>query len=136
MRSKSESCDIRGMLKAGACGYLLKDCVLEDLVAGIRSAISGRVYMSPQIADILLKDHIQQLKKTDLSAHAFLSNREIEVLQLLSEGNSTREIATKLSLSVKTIETHRQQIMEKLSIYTIAGLTKYSIREGITSLDM
>ena len=92
--------------------------------------------MSPQIADILLKDHIQQLKKTDLSAHAFLSNREIEVLQLLSEGNSTREIATKLSLSVKTIETHRQQIMEKLSIYTIAGLTKYSIREGITSLDM
>lgn len=127
---------VRGMLKAGACGYLLKDCALEDLVTGIRSAISNRMYMSPQISDAVVKDHIQQLKKTDLSAYAFLTNREVEVLQLLSEGKTTREIAAKLSLSVKTIETHRQQLMEKLGIYTVAGLTKYSIKEGITSLEL
>lgn len=127
---------VRGMLKAGAIGYLLKDCALEDLMSAIRAAVENRVFMSPKIADIVMKDHIQQLKKTDFSVYTVLSSRERQVLQLLAEGSSTREISVKLSISIKTVETHRQQIMEKLNINNIAGLTKYSIKEGITSLEI
>lgn len=126
---------VRGMLKAGAIGYLLKDCALEDLMSAIKAAVENRVFMSPKIADIIVKNHIQQLKKTDFSVYSVLSSRERQVLQLLAEGSSTREISEKLSISIKTVETHRQQIMGKLNINNIAGLTKYSIKEGLTSLE-
>jgi len=126
---------VNGMLKAGALGYLLKDCDPEDLIKAIYSVLTNKRYLSPEISDIVIQSHIQLVKKTDLSAHEVLTNREREILQLLTEGKSTSEIALGLSLSIKTIETHRQRIMTKLNIYSVAGLTKYAVKEGLTTLD-
>lgn len=123
------------MLKAGAKGYLLKDCAFEELANAIRSVDANRTYLSPKIADIVIKDYAHLLSKENLSVFSILTAREREVLQLLSEGKTTREIASHLQVSVKTVETYRKQIMDKLNIHSVAELTKYAIREGLTSLD-
>ena len=122
------------MLKAGASGYLLKDCAFEELTCAIRAVVANRTYISPQLADTVIKDYVRLFPNIDFSVFSLLTPREREVLQLLSEGKSTKQIASSLRLSVKTIETYRQQIMEKLNIYSIAELTKYAVREGLTSL--
>lgn len=122
------------MLKAGASGYLLKDSAFEELAHAIRTALDNRTYLSPQVSELVIGDYVQQLQKGNGSAFSVLSPREREVLQLLAEGNSTAQIAVGLHVSVKTVETYRQHIMEKLNIRNIAELTKYAIREGITSL--
>jgi two-component system, NarL family, response regulator NreC len=122
------------MLKAGAVGYLLKDSAFEELLLAIRACLDDRTYLSPQVSDILIDDFVQRLRKEDESAFSVLSVREREVLQLLAEGISTAQIALRLNNSVKTIETHRKHIMEKLNIRSVAELTKYAIREGLTSL--
>ena len=122
------------MLKAGASGYLLKDCAFEDLVRAIRAVIDNQTYLSPGVADVVVGDYVHRLSETDVSAFSILSGREREVLQLLAEGGTTNEIASHLHVSVKTIETHRRNIMKKLDIYSMAELTKYAIREGLTSL--
>jgi DNA-binding NarL/FixJ family response regulator len=121
-------------LKAGASGYMLKDSTIEELVEAIESARNNQIYLSSKITDVVIKDYIKIAKSGDSSAYAVLSAREREVLQLLAEGKSTKEIAAKLNVSVKTIETHRKQIMNKLNIHSIAELTKYAIREGLTQL--
>lgn len=126
---------VSGILKAGASGYLLKDCAFEELARAIQTVLSGRVYLSPQITDVVVDDYVKVTSERDRSALSSLSPREREVLQLLAEGKKTKEIAFDLSLSVKTIETHRQRIMEKLDIHTVAELTKFAIREGLTSLE-
>lgn len=123
------------MLHAGASGYILKDCAFKELVYAIQSIMNGYIYLSPKINTILLKERVFESREVNSSAFALLSNREREVLQLIAEGKSTKEIATALFVSVKTIETHRQQIMNKLDIHSIAGLTKYAIREGLTSIE-
>ncbi|MBI5409564.1 MAG: response regulator transcription factor [Nitrospirae bacterium] len=123
------------MLKAGASGYILKDCAFKELVYAIQSVVDGYIYLSPRINTILLKERVFEHKEVNASAFAALSNREREVLQLIAEGRSTKEIAETLFVSVKTIETHRQQIMSKLNIHSIAGLTKYAIREGLTTAE-
>jgi DNA-binding NarL/FixJ family response regulator len=120
--------------KAGACGYLLKDCAVEELVNAVRTVLSGQPYLSPRIAGVVLGEYLQA-KPKDTSAFSILSPREREVLQLLAEGKSTKDIAFKFRLSTKTVEAHRQRIMEKLNVRTIAELTKYAIREGLTSLE-
>jgi DNA-binding NarL/FixJ family response regulator len=122
------------MLKAGASGYLLKDCAYEELIRAIHTVLADKTYLSQSVAEIVVGDYLQQVQKNDGSAFSVLTPREREVLQLLAEGNSTAHIATKLYVSVKTIETHRQHIMEKLNIHNVAELTKYAIREGLTSL--
>jgi len=122
------------MLQAGATAYLLKDCVSDELVQAIRLVCQGKTYLSPEIASLLVKDYRSQVQQTTTSKSETLSPREREVLQLLAEGNSTKNIAEKLFLSVKTIEAHRAQIMRKLDIHNVAELTKYAIREGLTSL--
>ena len=122
------------MLKAGASGYLLKDCAFEDLVRAIRAVIEDQTYLSPGVADVVVEDYIHRLSETDVSAFSILSAREREVLQLLAEGGTTKEIASHLHVSVKTVETHRRNIMKKLDIHSMAGLTKYAVREGLTSL--
>jgi DNA-binding NarL/FixJ family response regulator len=122
------------MLKAGASGYLLKDCAYEELIRAIHTVLANKTYLSPSVAEIVIGDYLQQLQKNDGSAFCVLTAREREILQLLAEGNSTAHIATRLHLSVKTIETHRQHIMGKLNIRSVAELTKYAIREGLTSL--
>jgi DNA-binding NarL/FixJ family response regulator len=128
---------VKQMLKAGASGYVLKDCAVNELICAIQSVIKANIYLSPSINTMLLKEKVFEQGEFNSSSSVFalLSNREREVLQLIGEGKSTKEIAYALSVSVKTIETHRQQIMSKLNIHSIAGLTKYAIREGLTSLD-
>lgn len=122
------------MLKAGAAGYLLKDCAFEELITAIRTVARGKIYLSPGIAGVVLEDYIRTGSAADASVFSLLSDREREVLQLMAEGRTTKEVAAQLHVSVKTIETHRTHIMAKLDIHSIAALTKYAIREGLTSL--
>ncbi len=122
------------MLKSGARGYLLKDCAFEELVTAIRTVLAGKMYLSERINTQLIQDYVANLQRDESSAFTLLSPREREVLQLLAEGESAKAIAERLMLSVKTVETHRAQLMEKLDLHSIAELTKYAIREGLTSL--
>ncbi|MFZ3138767.1 MAG: response regulator transcription factor [Thermodesulfovibrionales bacterium] len=122
------------MLNAGASGYLLKDCAFHELVNAVRAVFSNRSYLSPEITDIMIKDYKNMLSKETLSVFSLLTQREREVLQLIAEGKTTKEIAHLLNVSVKTVETYRQQIMNKLDTHSIAELTKYAIKEGLTSL--
>lgn len=126
---------VTAMLKAGASAYLLKDCAFEELVSAIRTVAADQTYLSPKIAGIVTKEFVHHLKEEDTSAFSVLTPREREVLQLFAEGWNTKEIAAHLNLSTKTIETHRSNIMNKLNIYSLAELTKYALREGLTSLD-
>jgi len=122
------------MLKAGAGGYLLKECVFDDLVRAVRTVMAGQRYLSPKIAGMVLDDYLTLLPESDKPAPT-LTVREREVLQLLAEGNATKKIALKLSVSGKAIEAHRRMIMKKLDLHSVAELTKYALREGITSLE-
>lgn len=122
------------ILKEGASGYLLKDCAFDELVNAINTVLTNRIYLSPRIADIVIKEYINFFPPAKISVYSALTHRECEVLQLLAEGKSTKDIASRLNLSVKTVETHRQQIMDRLGIHSVAELTKYAIREGLTSL--
>jgi len=122
---------IVGMLSVGVSGYLPKDCAGEELAQAIRTVVAGQVYLSPAIAEVVVEAFTTTAKRR----HSVLSPRELEVLQLLAEGQSSREIGASLHISVKTVETHRRQIMEKLKLKTVADLTKYAIREGITSVE-
>ena len=124
---------VKGMLQAGARGYILKDCAAEELTHAIRTVMAGQVYVSPGVTGAIVNDYVRQLSAAD--GPATLTRREREVLQLLAEGGSTANIAAGLHLSVKTIETHRKRIMDKLSLRSIAELTKYAIREGITTVE-
>ena len=125
---------VTGMLRAGASGYLLKESAFRELVNAIRVVASNQTYLSPRIAGMVTEDYVHHLSATDSSTRLTLTAREREVLQLLAEGKSTKQMAAHLHVSVKTIETHRQKIMDKLDIYNVAELTKYAIREGLTSL--
>ena len=147
-------------LKAGAAGYLLKDGAFDELVSAIRTVVANKVYLSPRVAGVVVDDYVSRLpgktrggaggKDKDAapggdegggahveakSAFQKLTAREREVLQLMAEGFATKEIAARLNVSDKTVETHRRQLMEKLQLYSVAEVTKYAIREGLTSLD-
>jgi two-component system response regulator NreC len=122
------------MLNAGASGYLLKDCAFGEVIRAIETVMSNCTYLSPRIADIIVKDYIHRIPQNDLSALSLLAPREREVLQLLAEGRRTRDIASTLNISAKTVDTYRLQIMDKLGIHSIAELTKFAIREGLTSI--
>ncbi len=125
---------ISEMLKAGASGYLLKDCAFEELVTAIHAVMKDKTYLSPGIAGIVIDNYVRQSGGPEASVFSVLSDREREVLQLMAEGKTTKEIAFQLDVSIKTVETHRQNIMTKLDIHSIAELTKYAIREGLTTL--
>jgi DNA-binding NarL/FixJ family response regulator len=124
---------VLNMLKAGAAGYMLKDCAFKDLAKAIRVVMSHKTYLSHEIADIVVKDYLSSNQPIESSAFYLLSPREREVLQLIAEGKTSGQMAESLHVSVKTIESHRQQIMVKLKIKSVAELTKYAIREGLTS---
>jgi DNA-binding NarL/FixJ family response regulator len=124
-----------GMFQAGASGFLLKDCAFEELASAIVSVTTNQKYLSPHVAGVMIDDYLQRFPPEDDSVSSALTKREREVLQLLAEGWSTKQIASHLSVSVKTVETHRRQIMKKLNVHSIAELTKYAIREGLTSLE-
>lgn len=120
-------------LGLGASGYVLKDNAFEELVQAIRTVMGGQVFLSPQIAALVAQDYKQKLAGGDTEIVPLLSEREREILQLVAEGQSTKEIAAQLNISVKTVETHRSQVMAKLKLDNIAALTKYAVREGLTS---
>ena len=123
------------ILKAGASGYLLKDGAFEELAGAIRTVMGKKMYLSPRIADVVVEDYVRNPPHGQPSAFAALTPREREVLQLLAEGKATKQAAACLHVSVKTVETHRRQIMTKLDIHSVAELTKYAIREGLTSVE-
>jgi two-component system response regulator NreC len=123
---------VAGMFEAGAMGYLLKDCAYDELVKAIRQVLAGSSYLCSMISGVVIRDYVQRLRK---SKPEVLSLREKGILQLLAEGHNTKQVAAKLKVSIKTVESHRQHIMTKLDIFNIAELTKYAIREGITTLD-
>ena len=122
------------MLQAGASAYLMKDCAFDELVQAIHTVLAGKTYLSPEITTVVVQDIVQQTSDPDTSAIDVLSDREREVLQLLAEGKTTKQIASDLYVSVKTIESHRLNIMKKLGIHSLADLIKLAIREGLTSL--
>jgi DNA-binding NarL/FixJ family response regulator len=122
-------------LRAGASGYVLKDCAIDELLTAIRTVAQNRPYLCSSVAENVIKDYVGMTQTQTESVFSILSAREREVLQLLAEGWSTKEIAGRLDVSIKTIETHRKQIMDKLDIHSIAELTKYAIREGLTPLE-
>lgn len=123
------------MFQAGASGFLLKDCASQDLARAINTVAENRIYLSPEIAGVVIEDYVGRFSAPAISAASLLTSREREVLQLVAEGWPTKDIAAHLFVSVKTVETHRRQIMKKLDINNVAALTKYAIREGLTSLD-
>lgn len=124
-----------GMLAAGASGYVVKGSAFRQLTEAIEAASQGKAYLSPDVADVVLHEYADQLRKDESQASNILTDREREVLQLVAEGKSTREIAEALFVSPKTIETHRQHLMDKLDLHTVADLTKYAIREGLTTTE-
>ena len=125
---------VDGMLRAGAVGYLLKDCAADELIQCIRTVLSGRICLSSQIAGYLVKEYLRPTVNDVLAASVKISAREREVLQMIAEGHSTRNIAESLHISIKTVETHRKNIMEKANLHSVAELTKYAIRHGLTSV--
>ncbi|MFC1677413.1 response regulator [Planctomycetota bacterium] len=131
----SDSMFVSEMLKSGASGYLLKDCAFDELAKAIETVISGKTYLSPEISSVVVDDYLYRLSKNGVTETDILTDREREVLQLLAEGQSTKQIALKLHISAKTVETHRRQMMNKLDMHTVAELTKYAVRKGLTSLD-
>ena len=125
---------VDGMLRAGAVGYLLKDCAADELIQCIRTVISGRICLGSQIAGYLVKEYLRPTVNDVLASCVKISAREREVLQMIAEGHSTRNIAESLHISIKTVETHRKNIMEKANLHSVAELTKYAIRHGLTSV--
>jgi len=121
------------MLAAGASGYLLKDCALDELCRAVSAVAKKQVYLTPAVAGEVVHAYLGRAAR---SAGAYaLTSRQREVLQLLAEGMNTKKTAARMHLSVKTVETHRAQIMKKLGCQSVADLTKYAIREGLTTVD-
>jgi len=131
----SEKQLIDGMLRAGAAGYLLKESAFEELIKAIRIVCAGKKYLSPDVTDIVLRDYLNPSIDNDYPLSSDLTLREREVLQLIVEGRATKEVANRLNISIKTVESHRSRIMNKLDLHTVAELTKYAVRQGITSLE-
>lgn len=130
----TESRFVLGILEAGASGYLLKDAAFEELSGAIKAILKDQIYLSPAVAGVVVRQSLGRVEAKRRSQHVELSKREREVLQLIAEGKSTKDIAARLYVSIKTVETHRKQIMDKLDLHSIAELTKYAVREGVTFL--
>jgi len=126
---------VHHMLAAGACGYVLKIAAHDELVRAVRAASLGRTYLSAEIAGSVVARSTSAHGGKEVSAYSTLGAREREVLQLVAEGRTSAETAKEMHISIKTVETHRRNIAQKLGLRGTAELTKYAIREGLTSLD-
>lgn len=130
----SDESYLRRALAAGAKGYLLKDSADRDLYRAVEAVANGKSFFSPTIANTLLEDYMRQLQQRGLEdSYDLLTDREKEVLQLLAEGKSNKEVATALSLSTATVETHRTHIMQKLDLHSAADIVLYAVRKKIIS---
>lgn len=126
---------VDNMLDAGAGGYVLKESAGEDLLRAVQAVATGKGYLSPEITDLVVDGYMGKQASGASSVYELLGNREREVLQLLAEGRTSRDIGAQLSIAVKTVETHRRNIKEKLNMRSVAELTKYAVREGLTPLE-
>lgn len=121
-------------LKSGARGYLLKDSPEEDLIHAIRAVHNGKAFFSPEISKMLAEDYMRQMRQRGVEdSYELLTPREREILQMLGEGNSNKEVATKLNLSLHTVETHRGNLLEKLNLHSTAELILYAVRKGVVA---
>jgi DNA-binding NarL/FixJ family response regulator len=121
-------------LAAGARAYLLKDATDEDLLPAVRAVASGKPFFSPAVTAVLVEDYVRTLQKRGLSdTFDLLTDREKEVLHLLAEGHSNKEVATLLDLGVSTVETHRANLMQKLNLHNTADIVLYAVRKGLIS---
>ena len=126
---------VKQMLEAGAQGYLVKDCAFDELVRAVRTVANNLVYLSPVVAAGVVDASLGKGADADSGGPAKLSPRQREVLQLIVEGHSAKQIAARLHVSVKTVGTHRQQIMKRVGVGSVVDLIKYALREGLTPLD-
>jgi DNA-binding NarL/FixJ family response regulator len=126
---------VQNMVKAGVVGYVLKESASDDLLRAVRAAAAGEHYFSPRVAGCLAEGLVAPRKSSSGSAYDVLGPREREVLKLLAEGRTSKQIALALELSVKTVETHRRNITQKVGLRSVAELTKYAVREGLTTLE-
>ena len=125
---------VQEMLMAGARGYLTKDCDGEELTRAMHLVLEGHLYLSPAVATLVMNDYMAGIRVDSESAFVQLTQREREVLQLVAEGVTTKDIADKLGISGKTAHVHRQNVMGKLKMNSVAELTRYAIREGLVQL--
>lgn len=126
---------VQHMLEAGACGYVLKIAAYDELLRAVRAASRGQTYLSPEVAGNVVDRSTDVQRAGSVSVYSVLGAREREVLQLVAEGKTSAETAKQMHISIKTVETHRRNIVQKLGLHGTAELTKYAIREGLTSLD-
>lgn len=125
---------VRQALRCGAAGYMLKDAAPVELALAIQAVMRGETYLSPSVSKGVVNDYVQRLRDDD-NPGSGLTPRQTEVLQLIAEGHSSKEIARRLDLSVKTVETHRSQLMKQLDIHEVAGLVRFAMRNGLVSPD-
>lgn len=135
LSSYSDRRFVNETLRAGASGYILKDQVGPVLPEAIRTVCAGETYLSPAIQSQIVAAYKENVPAESTSQAAVLSEREREILQLIAEGKESKEIAALLHVSRKTVDTHRRHIMEKLELYSVAELTRFAIREGLTPLE-
>ncbi|OFY49336.1 MAG: DNA-binding response regulator [Bacteroidetes bacterium GWF2_41_31] len=129
----SEKHFIKGMLEAGACGYLFKNCAYDELIDAINTVYAGKKYLSDDITEFIIHDYIGKPKNRQ-EDDPQLSAREMEILKLIADGKTSREISELLFVSIKTIGTHKQNILNKLNMNSTADLVKYAIKKGLISL--
>jgi len=125
---------VKGILEAGADGYLLKNCTYRQLTEAIQSVYSGKKYLSEDITELVINGYLDPTK-SDSDKHSSLSEREMEIFKLFAEGETTREISEKLFISVKTVGTHKQHILEKLDLKSNADMIKYALKKGLIQLE-
>ncbi|MGD0496956.1 MAG: response regulator transcription factor [Bryobacteraceae bacterium] len=119
-------------LKAGARGYLLKDSAEHDLIAAVEAVVQGKTFFSPAISNMLVEDYVRQMRERQVEdSYDLLTTREREILQLLAEGRSNKDVANLLNLSLYTVETHRGNILQKLNLHSGAELILYAVRKGV-----
>jgi DNA-binding NarL/FixJ family response regulator len=128
-------------LQAGASGYLLKNAATAELALAVKAVARGETYLSPAISKVVIAQYLQRTSgerdwsRVASTPYAQLTSRQREILQLIAEGHTSKDIAQRLHLSVRTIETHRTEIMQRLDIHDVAGLVRYAIRTGLVSPD-
>lgn len=135
LSAQSDPGAVTAMLLSGASGFVLKQAGRDELISAIRSAVNGQTYLSPQIAGVVVDDLLRRSQGGIKAPGGLLTAREKEVLQLLAEGHTSREIGQLLDISSRTVDTHRRRIMKKLQLRTLAALVKFAVREGLTSPD-
>jgi len=122
------------VLQSGANGYVLKDSAFTELAVGIRIVAHGKQFLCPRISAMIIKDYLLSIPEGVSIGHTILTTQEREIIQLIADGKNTKDIAHLLGVSTKTVDNQRHNIMKKLGLYSIASLTKYAVREGLTSI--